>query len=561
MKVALPWLVIALAGCGSPAANDAARDTGPNSHLTFPDTTPSFDVADTETPDSGPGIPPDSGPTDAGAEDAGTTDTGPVDAGPVDAGPVDTGPPVPCAAAGEACNDNNACTVNDQCVGGVCTGTQVECADAVTCTTDQCVNGTCQHPVANGFCLVSGVCYNSGDANPADACQICSAQSTTAWSISNGPCEDGNPCTGPDFCSQGGCVAGALTDFDKDGQAPLVCGGLDCDDNSNLVASGKVEACADGLDNNCDGATDADDINCGGGVKTCTYHVDCHPDAVCALWNSTGQKVCSQQCAGTSDCTGGLVCTRLPGGAHIGYCAPGFTNGKQTGEACTAANQCLEGLCIDDQCAQMCTNAQHCTKPGHTCGWIGNETVGLFTACLPNQPNARLNGQPCTVDNESYTGQVCMSGVCDLALNDPATWTCSPVCTSEYGCQPAQECNLMVYSTVSNQTALPYHPQYTQLTNDAVTGCYSVATGAGFLQDGQSCGGNSQCKSNKCLPLLPNDPTLYCTSLCSYDAECLPGLNCVLEAFTLTSDYLADPLNGSQPPANNSRSLVQVCKP
>jgi len=45
----------------------------------------------------------------------------------------------PPKAEGAPCTDSNACTVLDQCIGGVCTGMQpVVCNDAEPCTTDAC---------------------------------------------------------------------------------------------------------------------------------------------------------------------------------------------------------------------------------------------------------------------------------------------------------------------------------------------------------------------------------------------------------------------------------------
>jgi len=37
-----------------------------------------------------------------------------------------------------ACNDVNACTTNDKCIAGTCTGTPVSCNDNINCTTDTC---------------------------------------------------------------------------------------------------------------------------------------------------------------------------------------------------------------------------------------------------------------------------------------------------------------------------------------------------------------------------------------------------------------------------------------
>src|ERR1043166_9796974 len=73
---------------------------------------------------------------------------------------------------GTVCNDGNLCTTGDQCVGGACTGTPVDCSAG-----DQCHNaGTCDP--------VNGQCTNSPKPN-------------------GSPCNDGLFCTNPDTCPNG----------------------------------------------------------------------------------------------------------------------------------------------------------------------------------------------------------------------------------------------------------------------------------------------------------------------------------------------------------------------
>ncbi len=54
-------------------------------------------------------------------------------------------------------------------------------------------------------------------------------------------------------------------DEDADGVAAAECGGADCDDGDPDVHPGSPEDCADGVDNDCDGAVDGDDPDCEGG--------------------------------------------------------------------------------------------------------------------------------------------------------------------------------------------------------------------------------------------------------------------------------------------------------
>ena len=87
----------------------------------------------------------------------------------------------PTQADGTSCNaDNNACTVGDDCVSGVCVpGSAVECVNPPPCYT----NGTC----------------NTGTGN-------CNYQPVT----DNLVCNDNNPCTTGDSCTGGVCSGSAV---------------------------------------------------------------------------------------------------------------------------------------------------------------------------------------------------------------------------------------------------------------------------------------------------------------------------------------------------------------
>jgi len=54
-------------------------------------------------------------------------------------------------------------------------------------------------------------------------------------------------------------------DADQDGYTAQSCGGDDCEDDSYDVHPNAIEICDDGMDNDCDGATDALDLACVGG--------------------------------------------------------------------------------------------------------------------------------------------------------------------------------------------------------------------------------------------------------------------------------------------------------
>jgi Trypsin/Bacterial pre-peptidase C-terminal domain len=84
------------------------------------------------------------------------------------------------ANAGLACDDNNACTSNDICQAGACSGS----------------------PVANGT-----TCADGNECTGPDTCQ---AGACTGSAVANGtPCDDHHICTRGDRCQAGACVPGA----------------------------------------------------------------------------------------------------------------------------------------------------------------------------------------------------------------------------------------------------------------------------------------------------------------------------------------------------------------
>lgn len=285
----------------------------------------------------------------------------------------------------------------------------------------------------------------------------------------------------------------------------------------------------------------------------CTYHTDCYPERLCGRWFKTGELRCSEPCAGDSDCAPGQICSKVPGSIQVGYCqdAPG---GAVNGVACTQDSQCRSRLCADGACAALCLDEAHCATPGMTCHPSGDLSIGLVTSvCSADPAQVIANGQECTLDGFNYDGAACASGHCDLlsfTFN-----ACAPVCKSEADCAPAQECNLVLFSPVERPDAVPFDPAFTQKTHDAVAACYTPL-GSGTLPEGSACASRGDCRSNKCLPLLPGSNQSYCTSFCTTDAQCPANMACKLEALTLSSEWLA--AAGTQAPG--SWTFVRVCK-
>jgi hypothetical protein len=136
----------------------------------------------------------------------------------------------PAVADGTACDDGNACTRRDTCVGGACVG-----ADPVVCTAkDQChdagtcdpATGACSDPArSNGtacddgtYCTVNdactgGVCRGAardctqaGGQCGTGVCDEASAACTREPEPDGAACDDGNACTRRDTCRAGECT-------------------------------------------------------------------------------------------------------------------------------------------------------------------------------------------------------------------------------------------------------------------------------------------------------------------------------------------------------------------
>jgi hypothetical protein len=108
------------------------------------------------------------------------------------------------------CDDHDACTRNDSCVGGTCIGgPEIVCQDAERCTTDGC-NPTvgCSFEARVGPCDDGSKCSN-GDQCGSGLCQP-------------GPaivCDDHNPCTADSCSPLAGCVAAPRDGYCDDGRA------------------------------------------------------------------------------------------------------------------------------------------------------------------------------------------------------------------------------------------------------------------------------------------------------------------------------------------------------
>ncbi|OGQ77904.1 MAG: hypothetical protein A2289_19270 [Deltaproteobacteria bacterium RIFOXYA12_FULL_58_15] len=156
-------------------------------------------------------------------------------------------------------------------------------AQAESCTDE--VDNDCDGLVdfADAFECVADCDDADGDTFLDQACGGTDCDDTNQFINRNAAedCFDGrdNNCDGAVDGDDNECSADC-PDADDDKFRDHVCGGTDCDDTTAFVSPGLIENCADGVDNNCDDLTDAEDvIACPAGCADAD--ADDYPDANC----------------------------------------------------------------------------------------------------------------------------------------------------------------------------------------------------------------------------------------------------------------------------------------
>lgn len=251
-------------------------------------------------------------------------------------------------------------------------------------------------------------------------------------------CATGDDCSAGFVCNGLECVlataagvdagpADAGIDRDRDGVGLPA----DCDDGNPEVYPGNVEACSNGVDDDCDRTTDCEDPGCDGlacaGGGSCASsicraqtevlctdgvdndldgQIDC-ADADCpsgARCDDKNRCTMGERCVADGGCEQltGVVCNMPPGlcFATAGACMPDSgcvygpkLGGCDDGLACTTAESCASnGSCsgMPRTCPaspNACLGAGTCQEPAGTCRYV------------PLAANACSDGQNCTVND------------------------------------------------------------------------------------------------------------------------------------------------------------------
>ena len=427
------------------------------------------------------------------------------------------------AAVGEApCDDQNACTVNDKCVDGACTGgVAANCNDGNPCTEDACdpvggcsntpADGQCDdnNPCTEGDMCTGGVCKptslkDCSDGNPCtqDSCDL--ADECTHLP-QDGPCDDGDPCTLNDQCAKGQCQPGPAAACD-DGNP---CTDDSCNDSGQCVHEPNSVGCDDGND-----CTSGD--HCSGGACTYDEVLVCDDSDVCTTDTCKPNGGCSYQlnqapCNDENVCTTGDHC-------HLGQC---ISSGQL---ACNDGNDCT-----DDQCNKVsgcvfapndagcddgnkCTTGDACSQGQCTGGGVldcDDKNACTFDSCVPGVGCQNVyTTAKCDDFDECTAGEMCLDGQCQGGLPvvcDDEDLCTDDSCVSDSGCQyvpnsaPCDDGNICTENdTCAESTCKPGTP----LNCDDTVGCTVDAcvpgTGCIHAPDAELCQDNNPCTAEIC---------------------------------------------------------------
>jgi cysteine-rich repeat protein len=420
------------------------------------------------------------------------------------------------ANEGGACNDGNACTVQENCVNAVCGGgTAKNCTDDNPCTADWCDPAIgCQHddnqePCSDGnSCTVGDQCAGAqcvpgdvlvcDDGNPCTS-DGCDPMTGCTHGFVVGACDDGNSCTTGDACVNGQCKGvGSLECDDGNACTKDIClaqGGCDhmpldagCSDGDPCTVSDKCAGgvCKAGTPVNCDDSNPCTKDACVAG--SCEHK----PQAgACDDLNacSTGDQCVKGECLPDSvaDCDDDNPCTTdwcdpLAGCIHTHNQVP-----CDDGDGCTQGEKCSQGICSGGKLV-ACDDKNPCT----------DDSCLPATGCMVTPNTASCNdGNPCT------TGDACQDGAC---VGGPAL-----------GCDDKNPC--------------------TDDSCDPAVGCMHAANAA-QCDDGNACTAVDACQGGTCKGFsAPNcDDGNMCTvdscapqTGCVHDSKPMQGKPCVIE--------------------------------
>ena len=379
-------------------------------------------------------------------------------------------------------------------------------------STSDCDLVSCRVEVSDGLIEVSSnsasINLPSGsDCEDDNLCTShgCLAEGGCATNFNTLPCDDADPCTKNDACSQGlcagtsdGCDDGNICTIDScnpvsgcvHSYAPAVCNdGNDCTSDLCDLAQGvcintllEDGALCDGDDDGCTGGDSCfagtciigAPVDCPGEPDICQHQIceSLSPQAhICKTIYAEDSVPCddglqcttSDHCNGSGTCVPGdfLDCSAGAGPCQLGACvegagctfngAPDGTLCNADGDGCTQADSCADGLCLPG-------TPVDCSLEGGPCkvGFCESESASTY-ACtfVPT-----LIGTPCETDDWCLVDAHCdgagqcnggvardceseVGSVCHSAYCDSQSELCIPMKAPDgSGCDDGSECTV-----------------------------------------------------------------------------------------------------------------------
>jgi hypothetical protein len=502
------------------------------------------------------------------------------------------------------CNDQNTCTTDDVCLDGQCIGNgSLECDDQNPCTKDICLpEGGCDHESLTGNacsddepCTLNDICEDGKcipgeekDCNDDNPCtdESCDQDGECIYEDNVDDCDDGNICTEDDFCLDGLCQHGKSLDCGDDNS----CTDDWCDPLLGCQHEDKEMICNDG--NAC---TTGD--YCSEGECLGTIEVDCNDNNPCTDDSCNEASGCvnaynTLTCSDGNECTTGDTCLEgvcTPAGALAcddsnsctkDWCLPEDGCGHDNidtlcsdGDSCTTGDACVEGLCQAGE-QVVCNDENPCTDDACVdgqCQYVANEV-----ACDDSNPctiEAQCQQGECiAIDtNECDDENMCTTDYCDPAdgcHNDPNTLPCSDdnACTSgdicsdgacsgvDIDCDDGNDCTTdscdETSGCVNDNNTLECDDNNTCTTPDICSDGACIGTGP------QECDDSNPCTKDICLLEGGCDHTNI-EGACDDDKSCTLGDYCA--DGTCQSGEQKD-CDDSNPCTDDSCSADGVCQ-
>jgi hypothetical protein len=232
-------------------------------------------------------------------------------------------------------------------------------------------------------------------------------------------------------CPSGWCELDPCRDFDGDGFAAALTGTCpgkqlgDCNDSSPVVRPGGLERCANGIDDDCDGRTDARDDGCRAscpGTRFCATALSCGLTGHCT-------EGCCEACPTVVEPTCGAGECAIELGVDVDGC-------RKTPACRPCASSCpTDGGPVCGRNYATYVNACHALHAGTTVMHDGACAYGEGARCAQDAPGDCWYQQFCReLDGEKHCTQL---GVCTTAADcrhltpsscgdaGVATWACT----------------------------------------------------------------------------------------------------------------------------------------